>query len=408
MTADSIDAGPVEKTHVCPHYNHYDEAIGRDPHPFYDQMRACCPVSWTEHSGGFWAVTSYEMVERVVKDPEHFSSRDVSVPRSAFGTVVLAPLTVDPPTHGPFRKLLIPAFAPRVVARAEDAIREFVRDLAEQTLADGGCDVAHDFARRIPVFSLARLLDVPLADQDRFTTWVGGLVEKPMHVDPEGAMANALEMMGYVVSLVEERKSSLGADIISEMLRAVEDGQRLSEADVVNATFLFILAGIDTTWSVIGASLYHLAAHPDDRRRLAGAVRDGDTDLMRTAVEEFLRFYTPASLGRTATEDVHLGEAAVREGDLLQMNFPAANRDPAAFEDAHRVLIDRQVNRHMAFGVGIHRCLGSGIARLMIRVSLEEWLRAIPDYHLVDPDDVHWSIGMIWGPRRVAVRVGAA
>jgi cytochrome P450 len=353
-------AGPEQ--HVCPSYDHYDEAIGRDPHPFYDRMRACCPVSWTDHSGGFWAVTSYEMVERIVKDPEHFSSRDVSVPRSAFGTVVLAPLTLDPPTHAPFRKLLIPAFAPRVVARAEDAIRAFVRGLVEQTLAEGGCDVAHDFARRIPVFSLARLLDVPLGEQDRFTTWVGGLVEKPMQ----------------------------------------------SEADVVNATFLFILAGIDTTWSVIGAALYHLATHDEDRRRLLAAVRDGDADLMRTAVEEFLRFYTPASLGRTATEDVQLGGASVREGDLLQMNFPAANRDPAAFEDAGTFVIDRQINRHLAFGVGIHRCLGSGIARLMIRVSLEEWLRAIPEFDLVDPDDVHWSIGMIWGPRRVAVRVGAA
>jgi cytochrome P450 len=408
MTAERVEADRAEKEHICPHYDHYDESIGRDPHPFYAKMRACCPVAWTDNSGGFWAVTSYEMVERIVKDPEGFSSRDVSVPRSAFGTVVLAPLTVDPPAHGPFRKLLIPAFAPRVVARAEGDIRDFVRGLVEQTVADGGCDLAHDFARRIPVFSLARLLDVPLADQDRFTTWVGGLVEKPMHVDPEGALINATEMMGYVVRLVQERKNALGEDLISEMLRSVEDGQRLSEADVVNATFLFILAGIDTTWSVIGASLYHLARHPEDRRRLVEAQEVGDPNLLKTAVEEFLRFYTPASLGRTAMNDVQLGAASVREGDLLQMNFPAANRDPAAFEDADKVLIGRQVNRHLAFGVGIHRCLGSGFARLMIRVSVEEWLRAIPEYHLVDPDDVHWSIGMIWGPRRVAVRVGAA
>jgi cytochrome P450 len=404
MTAERL----LDAEHLCPHFDHYDESIGRDPHPFYDRMRQCCPVAWTDTNQGFWAVTSYEMVERIVKDTEHFSTRDVSVPRSAFGAVTLPPLTLDPPAHTPFRKLLIPAFAPKVVARAEDAIREFVRGLVAQAAAQGGCDVAHDFARRIPVFSLARLLDVPLADQDRFTGWVGGLVEKPMHVDPESALANATEMMGYVVQLVQERRRNLGQDLISEMLRAVEDGQRLSESDVVSATFLFILAGIDTTWSVIGASLYHLAGHPDDRRRLVAAVRDGNDDLLRTAIEEFLRYYTPASLGRTATTDVQLGKALVREGDLLQMNYAAANRDPAAFDNAGTLLIDRQVNRHVAFGMGIHRCLGAGFARLMIRVSLEEWLRVIPEFSLVDPDDVHWSIGMVWGPRRVAVRVGTS
>jgi len=162
-----------------------------------------------------------------------------------------------------------------------------------------------------------------------------------------------------------------------------------------------MIAGIDTTWSAIGASLWHLAQHPDDRRRLAA-----DPSLMGTAVEEFLRAYAPVTMARLVSKDFELGGTQLKEGDWLLLPFPAANRDPAFFDDAGRVVIDREVNRHAAFGLGIHRCIGSNLARMELRVALEEWMSRYPEFSLVDPSKVAWSAGQVRGPRTVPVRLG--
>jgi cytochrome P450 len=179
------------------------------------------------------------------------------------------------------------------------------------------------------------------------------------------------------------------------------DGDRLSADDVMNSVFLFFLAGTDTVWSVLGSVLRHLAENPADRRRL----RAMGTDEMKVAVEEFVRHYAPASLGRVVTEDVEIGGKQLRAGDSVLVCYPAANRDPAAFADAESVVLDRAVNRHLAFGVGPHRCIGANLARLTLRAAIEEWLQVIPEFELEDPSDIENSTGMIWGPRKLGIRV---
>ena len=164
-----------------------------------------------------------------------------------------------------------------------------------------------------------------------------------------------------------------------------------------------MIAGIDTTWSAIGAALWHLAQHPEDRRRLAT-----EPELMGTAVEELLRAYAPVTMARLVAEDFEFEGRRFREGDWVLLPFPAANRDPEAFVDADEVILDRAVNRHAAFGLGIHRCLGSNLARMELRVALEEWIARYPDFELSDPVAVTWSAGQVRGPRRIPVRVGAA
>ena len=163
---------------------------------------------------------------------------------------------------------------------------------------------------------------------------------------------------------------------------------------------LLMVAGIDTTWSAIGASLWHLAQHPDDRRRLAS-----DPSLIPTAVEEFLRAYAPVTMARMVAKDFELEGCPLKKDDWVLLPFPAANRDPGVFPDADRVIIDRAENRHAAFGLGIHRCIGSNLARMELRIALEEWIARYPDFELVDPDAVTWSAGQVRGPRTLPVTI---
>jgi cytochrome P450 len=199
---------------------------------------------------------------------------------------------------------------------------------------------------------------------------------------------------------IAEHEAHPQDDLTSYLLEAELDGNKLAPDHIRGTMVLLMIAGIDTTWSAIGASLWHLAQHPDDRRRLAA-----EPDLMPTAVEEFLRAYAPVTMARLVAEDFDFQGRRLREGDWLLLPFPAANRDPEFFPDADQVRIDRVENRHAAFGLGIHRCIGSNLARMELRVALEEWVKRYPDFELADPMGVTWSAGQVRGPRNIPVRI---
>jgi cytochrome P450 len=198
-------------------------------------------------------------------------------------------------------------------------------------------------------------------------------------------------------SFVPSRENP-GDDLISELLRSEVDGGPVPDDHILGTAALTLIAGVDTTWSAIGSSLWHLATHPDDRRRLVE-----EPDLMPIAIEELLRAYSPVTMARIVASDTEVAGCPMHEGDRVLMNFPAANRDPDAFERADEVIIDRELNRHVAFGVGIHRCAGSNLARMELRVALTEWLERIPEFHIEDPDKVTWAGGQVRGPRNVPV-----
>jgi cytochrome P450 len=166
---------------------------------------------------------------------------------------------------------------------------------------------------------------------------------------------------------------------------------------------LLLIAGIDTTWSAIGASIWHLAKTPEDRKRLVA-----EPDLLPTAMEEFLRAYAPVTMARLVREDMEWNGVQMKEDDWVLLSFPAANRDPDKFERADEVIIDREVNKHAAFGLGIHRCVGSHLARMELRVALEVWLERVPEFSLADPDAVTWAPGQVRGPRALPIRINAA
>ena len=190
------------------------------------------------------------------------------------------------------------------------------------------------------------------------------------------------------------RRSGDGTDLISELLRTEIDGEAVADDVILGLVALILIAGLDTTWSALGSMLLHLAEHPDDTRRLVE-----QPELLPNAIEEMLRAYSPVTMARIAADDVELHGCPVKQGDRVLLNFPAANRDPDAFPNADQVIIDRQLNRHVAFGAGIHRCAGSNLARMELRVALEEWLTRIPTFRLQPDCDVTWAGGQVRGPR---------
>jgi cytochrome P450 len=387
-------------------FDHTDDDYAQQAPMIWDDLRQRCPVAHGDAHGGVWFPSRHEDVSAIANDTERFSSEGVIV--SVFKPENLAPMgyappiTSDPPFHQDARRILLPAFSPKAVDKLEDATRATCRQLLDELLADGATEVdaAVAYTQHIPVRVIAHMLGVPPEDGDRFRLFIHRILEKPGTYAATIAPEDTL--IYYINQTLEERRKHPPQDDLIGYLMSYrdEDGNPLPDEQIFGNIGLLIIAGIDTTWSAIGASLWHLAQHPDDRRRLVE-----DPGVMPFAVEEFLRFYAPVTMARIATEDMVIGEAEIKARDWLLLPFPAANRDPEAFEDADEFVIDRQRNRHLAFGLGIHRCAGSNLARMELRVAIEEWLARIPEFKLSDPDGVRWSTGQVRGPRELPVRI---
>jgi cytochrome P450 len=209
-----------------------------------------------------------------------------------------------------------------------------------------------------------------------------------------------MELFEYLSVQIDDHIANPRDDLTSYLLSAEIDGQPLDPSHVGRTIGLLLIAGIDTTWSAIGAALWHLADNPADRERLVA-----EPDLLPVAMEELLRAYAPVTMARLVRDDMTYKGCPMKAEEWVLLPFPAANRDPEAFENADEVIIDREVNRHAAFGLGIHRCAGSHLARMELRVALEVWLAAFPTFSLADPAAVRWSGGQVRGPRTLPIRV---
>jgi len=381
-------------------YDIFDPAYVADPSTIWDDLRTRCPIAHSGRYGGSWLPTRMADVSEIARDVEHFSSREITVvPTDADNEVLPAgspPIQADPPVHTWTRRLLLPWFSHSRITTYEPYTRALCNQLIEGFIEVGSADAAADYAQQIPVRVIGRILGVPDDMSDTFTGWVRSILE--FANDEERRVRARDEAVVYFLGEMERRRGGDGDDLISTLLRAEVDGEQVSDEFIVGMVGLTLIAGADTTWSALGSSLWHLATHEEDRARLAG-----NPELLPVAVEEFLRAYSPVTMARIVTEDIEFRGCPMRAGDRILMNFPAANRDPDAFEDADRVIIDRAVNRHVAFGAGIHRCAGSNLARMELQVALEEWLRRIPEFHLADTGDVAWAGGQVRGPRKLPV-----
>jgi hypothetical protein len=385
----------------------FDAGFLTDPFPVYEELRDRCPVAHTERWGGQWMPVNYADMVAVTSDTDHFSSVQPGVvgPKPGEATMLTTPpITSDPPEHAPARRLLLPSFAPRVIDKLTPITEQIARDLIDAIRASGDdvVDLADRYARQVPVRVIATMLGVPLTDEDRFTDWVIRILQQQDVTDRSDLRAAVHELLDYFGAHVAARRADPAPydDLISQLMDAEIDGAPLTDRHIMGSCFLLLLAGIDTTWSSIGASLLHLATHPDDRDRLVA-----EPELMPTAVEELLRYYSPVTMARIATGEAMVGERTVCPGERVLLPFPAANRDPAVFDDPNEFRLDREHNRHITFGVGIHRCMGSNLARMELRVAIAEWLAAFPTFALDDDAAVVWTGGQVRGPRAVPVRL---
>ena len=387
-------------------FDHTDGAWVADPYPIWEELRQRCPVAHSDRYGGTWLPVTHELVSEVAYDTEHFTSRSIVVSERRPGPEdlpapigVSPPISSDPPYHGLIRRMLLPAFTPKPVDALEPFTRQLCRDLLAETEGKTSFDAATEYAGHIPVQVIARFLGFPETDAHLFRGFIRTVLEE---VDRPAEEREAMfeELDGYMDVQIADHRAHPRDDLTSFLIDAEIAGSKLSEEHIRGTMTLLMIAGIDTTWSAIGASLWHLARHPADRRRLAA-----EPELMTTAVEEFLRAYAPVTMARLVAKDFDFHGHPFKEGDWLLLPFPAANRDPAVFENPGQVQLDRAKNRHAAFGLGRHRCLGSNLARMELRVALEEWLARYPDFELSDPAAVTWSAGQVRGPRRLPVTI---
>jgi len=379
-------------------FDHRDPSWIENPFPIWDGLRGRCPVARSDRfQDGAYFPSRYAEVREIAYDSEHFSSRRVIVRENKVPLTPSPPITSDPPEHTPARKLLLPAFAPQAIARLEPRARALCRELLDAIGDAKTCDAAVDYAQHIPVRLIAHMLGVPEQDGDLFRRWIHLVLEVGIS-DESVIMPTLQEMAAYFAAEIKRRGTHRGDDLISFLLDAKMEGQPLSGPHLQGTLRLLLIAGIDTTWSGIGASLWHLATHAEDRRRLAA-----NPALMPTAIEEFLRAYAPVTMAREVVKETTVGGCPFKPGGQVLLSFPAANRDPAKFADADQVLIDRAENPHAAFGLGRHRCIGSNLARLEMTVAIEEWLARFPEFRLADGAKVTWSEGTVRGPRSLPV-----
>ncbi len=387
-------------------FDHTDPAWVADPYPIMEDLRERCPIAHSNRYGGMWVPMLHEDVSAIANDTDHFTSRTVVVgagrpteeaPPAPIG--VAPPISSDPPFHAIARRLMLPAFAPKPV----NALEGFTRDLCSGLIDKMGdneiVNAGVDYSQHIPVSLIAKMVGLPQDQGDLFRGFVHTILEgidQPMEVRME--MFAPIE--AYIIKVIEEHMENPQDDLTSFLIDAEIMGQKLEPSHIFGTMVLLIVAGIDTTWSAIGSSIWHLAKNPDDLARIVA-----DPSLLPSAIEEFLRAYAPVTMARLVKEDFDFKGCPMKKDDWILLGFPAANRDPEFFDRADEVIIDRVENRHAAFGLGIHRCMGSNLARMEMKVAIGEFIKRFPKFELADPDAVTFSQGQVRGPRNLPIRI---
>jgi len=345
-----------------------------------DELREMFPAFWNTSAPGFWSLTRMDNIREALQHPDIFSSSSV-IPLEPDPPYKWIPEMIDPPEHTKWRQFLSPLFTPNAINVMESKVRSRCVELIEPLVARGGCDFMRDFAWRYPTTIFMELMGLPLEDLDQFLAWERDILHLPADEDPDRskAVAAMMAVQGYFDKLIEVRRNDRRDDLLTRSLDWTIDGKPIPHDDLLSFCLLMFMAGLDTVSIQLSYSWYHLATHPEDRARI-----NADPGIIPTAIEELLRFYSFVPTGRKVTRDVEFAGCPMKAGQMVHLYTPAACRDPRAFPDADKVIIDREVNGHIAFGAGPHRCLGSHLARRELKVAFEEWHKRIPNYRL-DP-----------------------
>ena len=385
-------------------FDHTDPEWVKNPFPIWDDLREQCPVAHSNRYGGVWLPTRHAEVSEVSYDTDRFTSRSIIVtegrPLAESPKGIAPPISSDPPFHHEARRMLLPAFSPKAVEGLRGFVTELCNRLLDEVAGQKVVDISFDYARHIPVGVIRKMLGFPEADEELFREFVHNTLEA-VDLPQEQRMANGEKLMSYLAAQIEDHRQHPRDDLTTFLLNAEMEGQPLTDEHIMGTIGLTLIAGIDTTWSAIGAALWHLAQHPDDLHAMAT-----EEDIWPTAVEELLRAYAPVTMARLVREDCEFAGQELKQDEWVLLPFPSANRDPEAFENPDVVDLRRRENRHLTFGLGIHRCMGSNLARMEFTIALKAFIDRYPTFTLVDPEAVEWSGGQVRGPRSCMVKVG--
>ena len=378
----------------CPvvRFDHHAPDFADELWEIYDGLRAA-RVAYSETYGGFYVLSRYEDVYAAARDDETFSSdREVVLPATGVGRLI--PLNADPPDLQRYRSALFPYFTQRAAEAMEPDIRRFTTTAIDAFISEGRCDLITDLAAPVPAMTTLELMGLAPEDWAILAEPLHDLIAYPTnHPNHESARAGVWTIRERFAAEVAARAVEPRDDMVTHLLGLEGDGT-LSRDEVVDLLMMVTIGGFDTTMAAIGSALLYLEGHPDERRRLAA-----DPSLLPAAVDEFLRFEAPVQgFARTVTRDIRIGGCPIAVGETVFLLWGSANRDPEAFERPDEMLLDRQPNRHLTFGVGGHRCLGSHLARVEMRVVLSETLRRLGDFTVLH-DEVRWptSVGILYG-----------
>ncbi len=354
----------------------------RNPQPLYKMMRDLAPVvNVNRNNMNTTVVAKHDDVLTVLRTPEIFSSSADAVHIGQIRPLI--PLQIDPPDHNKYRKLLDPLFAPKRIAALEGRTRELVNGLIDAVIDDGHANFHEAVAEPLPSTVFLELLGLPVSRTKEFVALKDGIIRPEAHsVDERLVKVTETGARIYAVleEVVDDRAANRRVDFISDFLDSEVDGERLTRDEVVDICYLFFLAGLDTVTASLDCFLAFLAQHPDHRQRLVD-----DPEIIPAAIEEMLRWETPVTgVARIALQDTELSGCPIAKGSFVAPMLASANTDEGFWDDADTVDFDRTVNKHLAFGGGVHRCLGSHLARMELRVALEEWHRRIPRYRIAD------------------------
>lgn len=377
-------------------YNPFDPEIIADPYPAYRELREHAPAYWSAQANT-WVLSRYEDVAAALVDPATYSSASgiFPTPPEVDMTQLFLPMLImtDPPRHTALRKIVSRAFTPRRINRLEPHIHAIVDDLLSRPPHSGAWDFVSGFSGPLPAIVIADMLGVPREDRDQFRAWSTTLIESnPTRGDFGPGLDAAAALYEYFAAFLAERRAHPQDDLMSALVGAEADGERLSEEELLGFCLLLLVAGHETTTNLLSNSAVALSQHPDSRRQLAD-----HPELVPAAVEELLRYDSPVQgLSRTLTRSVDLHGQSLMTGDTVLLLFGSANRDERVFPEADRFDIHRVSDRQVAFGRGIHFCLGAALARLEARIALQTLLARQRDWEV----DLDSAVRLRSGPIR--------
>jgi cytochrome P450 len=365
--------------------------VRRNPYPVYEQMRNTSPVFHAPPPFDMWMIFDYEGAKRALNDHEAFSSC-VPAPKNWF-------VFLDPPQHTKLRALIAKAFTPKSIADLEPRIRTLSGDYLNKVIARGEMDVAADLSVPLPIIVIAQMIGIPAVDWARFKHWSDVILKlsytmRGMEGDKDASTAISEfaavteEMDAYLAEMIEQRQDAPKDDLLSRLMEAEVDGERLTQAQILGFFQLLVVGGQETTTNLINNAVLCFIENPDQLARLRGM-----PDLLPSAIEEVLRYRSPFQwLMRTPRRDLEMHGQTIPAGQLVLAMVGSANRDPKQFRDAHKFDITRNPNPHIAFGHGIHSCLGAALARMESRIVLSELLVRLKTFELASEEP--------WQPRK--------